>query len=112
MNERDEAVIGELLLTSVCYCHLGRAFHRDLAFVGLERMRRQSVNESAAFDAADRNAPAVHRECLGQTCAERICGIAPQIFLVVLAVHIFLETERLGRLGRRPVRFASIHVAS
>ena len=52
MNERNKSVVGKFLFAAVGDCYFGRALHCDFAFVRLKRMRRKSLDESAAFYAA------------------------------------------------------------
>ena len=49
-------------------------------------------------------------ERLGQAAGEGVRGVAPEVFLVVLAVYIFLESKRLGWLGGGAVGFAHQYV--
>src|SRR5690606_14215396 len=103
MKQRDEAVVGEVLLTAIGDSDLGGAFHRDLALVGLKGVGRKALNKATALYAANGDAPAVHRKGLGQPGAESVSSIAPQIFLVVGAVDIFLEAEGLCRFRCRAI---------
>ena len=110
MYKRNKAVVGEFLFTAIGDRDLGRAFHRHFALVGLEGVRRQTLDQSAAFNTANGNAPAVHRERFCQACSHSISGVAPQIFLVVGAVNILFEAESLSRLGSRSIWLTHEHV--
>jgi hypothetical protein len=88
VHQRDEAEIAQFLLAAVGDGDFGRALERHFALVGLEGVGRQVFHQAAAFDAADRRAPAEVVEGLGQLGAEGVGGVTPQVFLVVGAVHV------------------------
>ena len=110
MHQRDEARVGQLLLAPIGDGDLGRALERDVAFVGAEGVGRQPLDQAAAFDAADGGAPAVAGEGLRRPRRQRVGGVAPQVLLVVLAVDVLLEVERLDRHGLAAVGQAHQHV--
>src|SRR5215213_2476746 len=68
--EGNESVISELFLAAVGDRDLRRAFHRYLALVRLERVRGQALNQSAALDSSNSNAPPVHRKGFCKACSK------------------------------------------
>ncbi|CAJ8693906.1 Uncharacterised protein [Burkholderia pseudomallei] len=95
MHERDETEIAQFLLAAVGDRDLGRALERDFAVVGLERVGRQILDEAAAFDAANRRAPAEVVERRRQARGERPRRVAPQVLVVIGAVDVLDEVEAL-----------------
>ncbi len=96
MHQRDEAEVAQLLLAPVGDGQLGRALERDLALVGLEGMGGQVLHQAAALHAADGGAPAEVFEGAGELAGEGVGRVAPQVFVVVGAVHVLDEIEALG----------------
>ena len=114
----NEAEIVEFLLAAVGDRHLGRALQRQVAGAGAERVRRQALDRAAAFRAADRRAPAVLGEGLGDALRQDPGGVAPEVLGVVGAVDVLdivhaFHRSRLRAVGQaqEEVRQHQGHVA-
>src|SRR6516225_7349088 len=106
MHQRHEAVLGQLGLAAVADGDLGRALHVHAAVVGRERVHRQVGHGAAGLDAADRGAPAVQLERAGDVGGHRVGRVGPHVAVVVGALDLLLEVERVDRVGLRAVRQA------
>src|SRR5262249_10891217 len=62
MDQRSQTLVRQFFFTSVSDGDLGGAFQGSVAIIRTEGMRRKSLNQSAAFDAADGHAPTVLRK--------------------------------------------------
>nr|GEU28409.1 hypothetical protein [Tanacetum cinerariifolium] len=102
----NEAQVVEFLLAPVGDEHFGRAFQRNVPFVGLERVRRHARDLAAAFHAANRRRPAMLGKRIGDAQAQLISRVRPQVFAVVGAVDVLFECERLHRIGLGAIRQA------
>src|SRR5438552_12126651 len=97
MNQRRQALVGQFFLAPVGNGDFGRALQRDVALVRTERMRRKSRNQSAAFDATDRDAPAILCKSIRHPRGERICRIAPEVLRMISAIDTLLVVESFAR---------------
>ena len=78
-------------------------FKRDFAFICFKGMGRQVFHQATAFYAADCCAPAeIVEGSLCQLGAQRVSGIAPQVFLVIRAVHVLNKIEAFYRCTVTP----------
>src|SRR5690242_18811923 len=77
VDQRDEAQIVQFLFATIRDCDLSRALQNDVTFIGSEVDRRQSLDESATFNSANRRGPLVQRKRVGDAFGQSVSGIAP-----------------------------------